>query len=101
MRRLDFAPEARADLLDIAGYIARDDPERARSFVTELERRCADLLANPGSGRDRSELALNLRSKPHGSYLIFYTPGDALVRIERILHGARDLEAVFGSKTGG
>ena len=101
MRRLDLTPKARADLLDIASYIALDDPARARSFVTELEQRCADLLGYPGSGRDRSELAASLRSKPHGSYVIFYTPSDELVRIERILHGARDLGAAFGSETGG
>jgi toxin ParE1/3/4 len=97
LRRLEFSPEATADLADIGAYIARDDSKRARSFVDELEARCAGLTDYPGAGRARPELAPNLRSKPHGHYLIFYTPGAEVVRIERILHGARDVEGEFGA----
>jgi toxin ParE1/3/4 len=95
LRRLEFSPEAEADLLDISGYIARDNPERALGFVNELEARCVDLLAFPESGRARPDLAPSLRSRPHGRYIIFYTPGARTVRIERILHGARDIEAEY------
>lgn len=95
MKRLEFAPEAEADLLDIAGYIAADDPERALSFVGELEASCAGLIDHPESGPPRPELAVDLRSKPHGRYVIFYTPGADALRIERILHGARDVEGEF------
>lgn len=98
MRRLEFSPEAEADLSDIATYIARDNPERAHSFIDELEARCADLLGFSKSGRARAELAPELRSKPHGRYVIFYTSGAETVRIERILHGARDIGAEFGEK---
>lgn len=96
MRRLVFSPEARTDLLDIAAYIANDDPVRALSFVDELEAASASLLPFPDTGRARPELAQNLRSKPHGAYVIFYTSTRDAVRIERILHGARDLPAHFG-----
>lgn len=89
-------PGAEADLLDIAGYIARDDPTCARSFVGELEQRCAELWGFADAERARPEIADGLRSKPHRNYLIFYTPSHDLVRIERILHGARDVEAAFG-----
>jgi len=90
---LEFAPAAEADLLAIADYIAADDPRRALSFVEELEASCAGLVDFPRSGRARDELAPGLRSKPHGRYVIFYTPGKRVVRIERILHGARDLDS--------
>lgn len=96
MRKLEFSLDAEADLLDIATYIARDDPARALSFVDEIEARCAELLPFPDTGRLRPELAPELRSKPHGSYIIFYTPGAEVVRVERVLHGARDVMAVFG-----
>ena len=97
MRRLGFSPEATADLAEIGAYIARDNPSRARSFVDEPQARCAGLTEYPDTGRLRLELASNLRSKPHGDYLIFYTPGAEVVRVERILHGARDEEAEFGA----
>jgi toxin ParE1/3/4 len=99
LRRLSFSPEAVADLADIGAYIAKDDPKRARSFVDELEARCARLIEYPETGRARPELASDLRSKPHGHYVIFYTPGAEVVRVERILHGARDVEAEFGGDT--
>jgi toxin ParE1/3/4 len=100
LRRLEFSPEAKADLLDIT-YIARDNPGRAHGFVGELEGRCADLLGFPESGRVRPELAPGIRSKPHGRYIIFYTSGAQAVRIERVLHGARDIEAEFGESEPG
>jgi toxin ParE1/3/4 len=98
LRLLELSVEAKADLLDISAYIARDNSERARCFVDELETGCADLLRFPDSGRARPELAPGLRSKPHGRYIIFYTPERGKVRIERILHGARDIEAEFGKE---
>jgi len=96
--RVEFAPEAEADLLDIALYIAADDRDRALSFVSELEARCAGLAQFPERGRDRSDLTPGLRSLVHGHYVIFYTPSRGAVRIERILHGARDVEGEFGGR---
>jgi toxin ParE1/3/4 len=97
LRRLEFSPEATADLADIGAYIAKDNPKRARSFVDELENRCAGLTEYPETGRPRPELAADLRSKPHGRYVIFYTPGDEVVRVERLLQGARDVKGEFGN----
>ncbi|HEX8655409.1 MAG TPA: type II toxin-antitoxin system RelE/ParE family toxin [Allosphingosinicella sp.] len=95
MRRLEFSPAATQDLVEIAAYIAADDPRRASSFVDELELRCSKLPAFPNAGRARPELSLGLRSVPEGKYVIFYSSSEAGVRIERILHGARDLPAAF------
>ena len=44
MKRLGFAPEAVADLREIALYIAADDPDRALTFVAELEQKATDFL---------------------------------------------------------
>jgi len=95
LKQVEFAPQARADLLDILTHIAADDPARAAAFVGEIEQRCNALRDFPTSGRGRPELAPDLRSKPHGRYVIFYTAGEQAVRIERVLHGARDVEAEF------
>jgi toxin ParE1/3/4 len=98
LSRVLFSPEAEADLVEIALHIAADDSERALSFVEELESRCLSLGRFPGRGRERAELAAKLRSVLHRRFVIFYTPSAATVRIERILHGSRDLAAEF---TGG
>jgi len=36
-------------------------------------------------------LARDCALAPHGAYVIFFTVSDGTVRIERILHGSRDL----------
>ena len=44
------SPAAQADLMDIAVFIAQDNPKRALSFVDELEDRWALLATAPGIG---------------------------------------------------
>lgn len=88
--KLLFSPAAKADLIDIAVYIAADDPVRALSFIEELEAACDILVDHPHAGPSRPEIADGLRSKPYRRYLIYYRTAENTVRIERILHGARD-----------
>ncbi len=95
MNAPEFSPESRLDLLEIATFIARDNPARARSFVTELETVCSNLVAHPEIGMLRPELHGRLRMLPHGRYLIFYQMLQDTVRIERILHGARNISSLF------
>jgi toxin ParE1/3/4 len=53
------------------------------------------LAENPMAGRAREELLPGLRSFAAGRYLIFYTPMDDGITLDRVLHGARDVEAIF------
>lgn len=95
MIRLEFSPESELDLMEIAAFIARDNPARARSFVDELEADCGRLTTQPGIGAPRPELGAGVRMLPHGRYLIFYRANGDVVRIARVLHSARDLETAF------
>ena len=97
MKRLGYAPEALADLRDIAFYIAEDDPDRALSFVAELERKAADAATRPTSFRERIEISPGLRAVVHGRYLICFRDTADEVRIVRIVHSARDLPSLFDS----
>lgn len=92
-RRLLLSPRAAADLDEIADYIARDNPIRAASFVAELEAKCRAVASAPELYPLRSDLAPSLRMAVHGRYLILYRdiPDENAVRIERVLHGARNL----------
>ena len=96
--RLAFTPLAEQDLEAIADYIAADNPTRALSFVRELRAQCQRITLNPPGYRLRSELGDGIRSCAHGHYVIFFeseSDSDAVL-ILRILHGARDIPAVFG-----
>jgi len=93
--RLEFSPESQLDLIDIAAFIAQDNPARAKSFVDELEADCGRLIIQPGIGAPRPDLGDGVRVLPHGRYLIFYRADEKLVRIARVLHSARDMVAAF------
>lgn len=95
MRRLTFAPAARDDLLSIFDGIATDNPDRALSFLAELDAKARAVAERPFSFPARDDLLPGLRSAVHGRYLLFFRADDADVRIVRVLHGARDLGAHF------
>lgn len=96
--RLAFTPLAAQDLEAIADYIAADNPARALSFVRELRAQCQRITLNPPGYRLRPELGDGIRSCTHGHYVIFFESDPDVVVIVRILHGARDLPAVFGEE---
>ncbi len=88
--------EAEADLEHIGDYIARDNPRRAISFVSELIARCDELadmpLAFPLVPRYEH---FGIRRRVHGQYLIFYRIGTERIDILHILNGAQDVDAVL------
>lgn len=96
-RRLLLSPRAATDLEEIADYIARDNPIRAASFVAELEAKCRAVAAMPELYPARADLAPGLRMATHGRYLVLYRdlPAEHTVRIERVVHGARDLPGLL------
>lgn len=97
MRRLDFAPLALADIDEIAGYVAAQDPQAAARLIARIKERAISLAERPGLGRPREELAPKLRSVAIASYALFYRPLDDGIEVARVLHGRRDIDAVFGA----
>lgn len=89
---LRFSPAAQADLEDIAEFIAQDNPTRALIFVDELAAKCHTLDAAPGIGTMRPGLGEGVRMLTHGRDLIVHRQAGLDLRIERILHGARDID---------
>ena len=84
-----------SDYEEIWHYIARDNAAAADRLIATFERQLATLATMPGVGREEPMLALNLRSFPVGSYLIFYRPIDDGVELVRVLHGARDISSEY------
>jgi toxin ParE1/3/4 len=94
-----FSPKSRQDLLDIGDYIAKDSRANARRFVTRLIQQCQRIGHAPLGHASREDLAHGLRMAALGRYVIFFRVLDGTVRIERVLHGARNLPMLFGSAT--
>ena len=96
---VDFTPEAETDLEAISDYIARENPERALTFIQEVRDRCAALSDFP----ERFPLVARyerrrVRHVTHGKYLIFYRVDPDAVLILHILHGARDYRPLLFPK---
>ena len=90
-----FSPSAKRDLENIGDYIARDNPRRALSFVSEIQNRCQKIATMPEAAPLREDLLPDVRMVTYGNYLILYRTDHQEVRIERILHGARDINALL------
>ena len=101
MAEFTVSPEALEDLDEIHAYISEDDLEAADRVLEAALSTFAALARMPGMGRPRtfqhSELS-DLRSfRVNGfrNHLIFYRVVSDGVAIVRVLHGARDLDALF------
>jgi toxin ParE1/3/4 len=90
-----FSPLAVADLENILEYIARDKRLAAINFVEALKEKCRTLAKFPLLGAARDGLIPGLRVFPVRNYVIYYRPEGESVRIERVLHCARDADAAL------
>jgi toxin ParE1/3/4 len=96
MARLTITAHARADLQEIHSHIAKDKPEAARRFVEHLRVKARQLAETPGMGRSRGEdLRPGLFSFPVGRYVLFYREQSGGIVLVRVIHGSRDLPALF------
>ena len=85
-------PQAREDVLDIWQFIALDNETAATNLLRRFDRTIQMLADNPLAGRERPELATDIRSFPVGHYVIFYQPTrGGGIDVVRVLHGSRDI----------
>jgi toxin ParE1/3/4 len=90
--KLLFSPRAVADLEEIGDYI---NPSRALSFLDELESECRSIASMPTAFTERADIFPGIRMAVHGNYLILFRVDKGALRIERIVHGARELGAMI------
>jgi toxin ParE1/3/4 len=92
-----LAPQAKADLEDIASYALVDSGslEVATRLVDSITERFVLLGTHPSARRRRDDLRQGVRSFPVGSYVVFYRiEGDDVV-VQRVVRGSRDLGALL------
>lgn len=95
MRAIIKTREALDDLFEIWAYIAENNPVAADGVLDRIDVACQRLAQFPLSGRDRGELAAGLRSLTEGNFLILYRVTETSIQLVRVLHGARDIDAMF------
>jgi toxin ParE1/3/4 len=95
-KRLVWAPQARADLLEIWGYFVRvGSADVADGILFDIERTAIRLRQHQFMGRSRDDLVPGLRSILAHPHVIFYRISGDTIEIARVLHQRRDLAAVF------
>jgi toxin ParE1/3/4 len=93
-----LAPAVERDLDEIWYYVAKESGsiEIANSLIDTLTDRFLLLAGFPYLGRSREEeFGSGCRSFAVGEYVIVYTVEGEDVLILRVVHGRRDIEALF------
>jgi len=88
---------ARAELDAIWKYVAVASHSSAVAdrLIEDITRHFYLIARQPGMGRQRNELRPGYRSFAVGQYLILYRAVEKRVEIMHVLHGKRDLDALF------
>jgi toxin ParE1/3/4 len=87
--------DARRDLSEIFRHIAKDNLPAADRLRDKFYDQFFCLARNPQLGQLRPELAEDLRRVSVGNYVSFTRPRVGFVEIVRVIHGARDVDAIF------
>jgi toxin ParE1/3/4 len=94
-------PEVKIDLIELADYISHDNLDAALRFLDAAENTFVFLATHHEAGQlcnFRSQEARGVRVwRVDGfkNHLIFYCPTNDGIDVVRVLHGARDIEAIF------
>ena len=95
MKRFRFRSEANHDIEEISNKLFALNPAAASRFLDTLDNLCELLAQHSELGRPRPELGQNLRSVPHGNYLVFYVPTAEGIDVIRVVYGGRNLPDLF------
>ena len=97
-------PQAKRDAGDIDAYLAERNPAAADRFVRNLQATLELQASIPTPGMpwlsENPALAQIrwTRVKGFENYLVFLRISGSLMEVVRILHGARDLEAILSGQ---
>jgi plasmid stabilization system protein ParE len=94
--RLRLSPCVPADLEEIVHFISQDSPRHAVRVLRLLRARMKEIAKQPQIYRLRPEIGTETRLATVGNYVILFRIRQNAVRIERVLHGSRDLLSILG-----
>jgi plasmid stabilization system protein ParE len=93
--RLSLSPCVPADLEEIVDYIAQDSPRNAARLLRLLRTRMKEIAKQPQIYRLRPEIGTEARLATVGNYVILFRIRQNAVRVERVVHGSRDLLSIL------
>lgn len=84
-----LAPQAEADISEIALYIAYDSKAAAHRWADQIYKQCVRLAEMPGLGVSRDDIRPGLRMIPLGNYVILYRHSGDTIEVIRVLDARR------------
>lgn len=98
--RVRLSIRALGDIRGIAAFISDHNPERAASFADELLDACEATGERPGAYPSRPQWGRGIRVRFHGHYAIIFEADAEQVSILRVVHAARNLDALIDDEPG-
>ena len=95
MSRYTTSPQADTELIGIFDYIAKDRPRAAVRIIGKLIKRFQSLAEHPLSGEAKPKYGVDIRFSIAENYLIVYRPKGEGIEVVRVIHGARDYDALL------
>lgn len=95
MLRIHQSSQAWRDIVEISLFIARDNLTAADAWVDAIERKLEMLATHPELGQERPDLGNDIRCLTAGSYLLIYQSTADSIELIRVIHAARDIDALF------
>jgi plasmid stabilization system protein ParE len=93
--KVRLSPQGRLDYFSVLNTLLEQRRGREDLFMNEFEKASANLELFPEMGIDMSILGPGIRRTFVWDYHVFYRAADSEIVVERIIHGARDIEAAF------
>ncbi len=93
--QLQLSTFIEGDLDAVADFIAQDNPIRAVTFIREIRTKFFEIIRNPLIYQLRPDIGEDARMATLGNYAILFRIAGEVVRIERVVYGARDLQAIL------
>ncbi len=106
MSEVNKRPQAIRDLIELATYIAEDSLDISDRFLAFVEETFKKVAQMPGISKPCQFFNTTLAGvrqyaiKGFRKYIVFYRPTELGVEILRVIHGARDIEAILDEDLG-
>ena len=97
MPRIKWTPTAERDLGAIFDYIGREklSPTAAANVLRQINDKCSSYARQMHMGSLRPDLGSEVRCFPVAGYVVIYRPLPDGILVLTVVHGARDIPAVF------
>jgi toxin ParE1/3/4 len=101
MSEVNKRPQVIRDLIELATYIAEENLDASDRFLAAAEETFQQLAKIPGIGKNCQFSHPSLGDirqyaiKGFKKYIIFYRVTELGIEIIRVIHGARDIEAIL------